>query len=190
MAADSPAMGRKPRIEVVGATYHVFARGNEQRTIFTDERDYSWFLQRLGETVVENRWRCLSYCLMPNHYHLIVELTECNLGRGMQKLNLGYVRRFNWRHERVGHLFQGPYKALALEHDSHFHETFRYVALNPVKAGLVADPSSWPWSSYRATVGEAEAPAWLDVGRVAEIFGGGLREFVEAGTWFEPGPSR
>ena len=182
MTRDPRLMGRRRRIEVVGATYHVTARGNERRTIFTDDRDYGWFVDRLGETVAKNRWRCLAYCLMPNHYHLVVELAECNLAPGMHVLNLGYVRRFNWRHQRVGRLLQGPYHAELIVRDEHYLESLRYVVLNPVRAALVAHPAEWRWSSYRASVGLTPAPDWLDVDGLRDLFDGaeGFRQFVEA----------
>ena len=157
-------------------------RGVDRRVIFTDDRDYAWFLKRLEETVLLQRWRCLTYCLMPNHYHVLIQLTDTNLASGMQRLNLGYAKRFNWRHERVGRLFQGPYGVSVVERDEHFLEMFRYVARNPVRSRLVAHPAEWRWSSHRFFAGHAPAPDWLDAETVNELFGssGRYREFVEA----------
>lgn len=107
---------------------------------------------------------------MGNHYHLLLETPEPNLSRGMRRLNGSYTQRFNWRHRRVGHLLQGRFKSLLVERESYLLELCRYVVLNPVRAGLVAAPQEWTWSSYGATAGLRTAPAWLDVAGVLGLF--------------------
>src|SRR5215831_18440496 len=100
---------------------------------------------------------------MPNHYHLLIETPQPNLARGMRHLNGVYTQRFNRRHGRAGHVFQGRYKAIVVQKDVHLLELCRYVVLNPVRAGLVEKVGEWLWSSYRATAGHRSPPAWLRV---------------------------
>ena len=175
-------MDYRHRIEVADGMYHVTARGNAQEEIFLDGQDYRTFCGVLSKTVERYRWRCHGYCLLPNHYHLLLETPEPNLGRGMLVVNGTYARRFNWRYERYGHVFQGPYGAVVLEDDEHLLEVCRYIALNPVRAGLVANPGGWPWSSYGALAGLAEIPTFLRVGLAHRLLGGaaGYRDFVAA----------
>jgi REP element-mobilizing transposase RayT len=164
-------MARPLRIEFDGALYHVTARGNARQNIFDDDTDRLRFLDLLGEACARFDWRCHVYCLMGNHYHLGVETAAPNLGRGMRQLNGVYTQAFNRRHGRVGHLFQGRYKAILVERETYLLELCRYVVLNPVRAGLASAPGRWPWSSYRATVGDALAPAWLKTDWLLAQFG-------------------
>ena len=133
------------------------------------------------------RWRIHAYVLMGNHYHLLLETPEPNLSRGMRQLNGIYTQRFNRRHERVGHLFQGRFQSILVEKEAHLLELIRYVVLNPVRAGIVPRPEQWDWSNYLATAGLAGAPRWLEVEWTLAQFGGGplagdrYRQFVEAG---------
>src|SRR5438270_259648 len=115
-------MGHKPRLEYGGAVYHVTNRGNNRAVIYRDDDDYAGFLRELSKVVLRFGWICHCYCLMPNHFHLLVETPDPNLGRGMLRLNGAYARRYNWRHERVGHVFQGPYEAKVVETDEHLLE--------------------------------------------------------------------
>ncbi len=154
-------MARQLRLQFPGAVYHLTSRGNAGQAIYLDDADRARFLDLLGREVEQQRWRCHAYCLMDNHYHLLVETPEANLSRGMGRLNMAYAQGFNRRHERAGHLFQGRYKAIVVERDSHLLELCRYLVLNPVRAGLVDSPMAWPWSSYRATASAREAPDWL-----------------------------
>jgi REP element-mobilizing transposase RayT len=149
-------------LEYPGALYHVTARGDRREDIFFREEDRADFLSVLGEVCDRFNWVVHAYCQMTNHYHLLVETVDGNLGRGMRQLNGVYTQRFNRRHGLVGHLFQGRYKAILVQKESYLLELTRYVVLNPVRAGMVADPANWPWSSYRTVVGEAPAPEWLD----------------------------
>lgn len=125
-------------------------------------------------------WRCHAYCLLTNHYHLLIETPEPTLADGMHCLNGRWARWFNKRYSRVGHVFQGPYGAECVSTDEHLLELFRYISLNPVRAGLCEAPEDWPWSSFAATVGLAEPPSFLTLSLVESLFGSaGLRGFVE-----------
>ena len=146
-------MARPLRIEYEGAVYHVTSRGNERKRIFRDDNDQELFLNTLEKVSKRYNWYCHAYCLMNNHYHLIIETPEGNLSKGMRQLNGVYTQLFNKRHKRVGHIFQGRYKAILIQKDSHLLETCRYVVLNPVRAKAVKEPGDWKWSSYRGTVG-------------------------------------
>ena len=154
-------MSRPLRLQFPGAVTHVTSRGNAGQAIYLDDTDRVRFLDLLGREIEQQRWRCHAYCLMDNHYHLLVETPEANLSRGMGRLNMTYAQAFNRRHERAGHLFQGRYGAILVEKDSHLLELCRYLVLNPVRAGLVDTPMAWPWSSYRATASTKGTPDWL-----------------------------
>jgi REP element-mobilizing transposase RayT/predicted DNA-binding protein (UPF0251 family) len=148
-------MARPLRVEFPGAIYHVTSRGNAREDIFLDDTDRRQLLDVLAKVVSRFHWACHAWCLMPNHYHLVIETPEANLALGMRQLNGVYTQRFNRRHKRVGHVFQGRYKAIVVDRDAYLLELCRYVVLNPVRAGLVDEAQEWPWSSYRATVGLA-----------------------------------
>lgn len=177
-------MARPLRIEYPGALYHVTSRGNAREAVFLEDADRYLFLHQLGEVVEGHRWQCHAYCLMTNHYHLLVETPEANLSRGMRRLNGQYSQRFNRRHERVGHLLQGRFTGILVERESHLLELARYVVLNPVRAGMVAAAEDYPWSSLRATVGLSPGPSWLTPGGLLARFGSPSRylEFVREGV--------
>ncbi len=155
-------------------------RGNERREVFRDDSDRERFLGVLGRTVSLFRFRLHAYVLMGNHYHLLVETPEPTLSRGMRQLNGVYTQAFNRAHRRVGHLFQGRFKAILVEKEAHLLELCRYVVLNPVRAGIVRTARGWPWSSYRATAGLVECPEWLETGWTLEQFGGTRVRALEA----------
>ena len=144
----SPPMARPLRIEFEGALYHVTSRGNARQAIFLDDEDRERFLERLGKVVDRFGWLCHAYCLMTNHYHLLLETPAANLSRGMQLLNGTFTQAFNRRHGRVGHVLQGRFKGILVEKESHLLELARYVVLNPVRAGVVRHPREYGWSSY------------------------------------------
>lgn len=164
-------MSRPLRLEYAGAIYHLTARGNARGVIFLDAADREMFLACLGEAVARFGWLCHAYCLMDNHYHLLIETPEANLSRGMRQLNGVYTQRFNRRHRRVGHVFQGRYKAIVVERDSHLLELCRYVVLNPLRAGAVKHIARYRWSSYPATMGLAPCPDWLSTDWLLAQFG-------------------
>jgi len=185
-------MARPLRIEYPGAVYHVTSRGNGREPIFLADTDRHLFLNVLGEVVEESRWLCHAYCLMTNHYHLLVETPDANISAGMRQLNGLYTQRFNRRHEHVGHVFQGRFKGILVERESHLLELARYVVLNPVRAEMVQAPEDYRWSSLRATLGLAPPPPWLTVGALLESFGSPARygDFVlqgigESAPWDE-----
>lgn len=149
------------REEMAGGVFHVYARGVDKCNIYRDDDDRRAYLRLLGKVVERQRWMCLSYCLMPNHIHLLLRTPEPNLGIGMRLIHGPYAQSFNTRYERVGHLFQGRYGAVTVTDDAQMWTTIGYIAANPVTAGLTADPSRWPWGSHRALVGLDDAPSWL-----------------------------
>lgn len=146
-------MTRPSRIEFCGAVYHVTSRGNEQKPVFIDDRDRTKFLDLLLKTLQNFNWICHAYCLMGNHYHLVIETIDATLSKGMQYLNGVYTQLFNSKYRRVGHLFQGRYKSILIEKDRYLLAVCRYIILNPVRAGIVSSPDRWRWSSYRSTIG-------------------------------------
>jgi putative transposase len=163
-------MSRPLRLEFPGAVYHVTARGDRQEPIFEDDQDRHAFIGLLAKEVRQQRWLLYAFCLMGNHYHLLLETPEPNLVRGMRRLNGVYTQAFNRRHGRVGHVLQGRYKAIVVDKDSYLVGLCRYVVLNPVRARMVASVGDWPWSSYLATAGKMSCPDWLAVGPVLELF--------------------
>ncbi len=146
-------MARPLRVEFSDALYHVTSRGNGRQKIFLSEQDNREFLELFGKTLKHFNWICHAFCLMENHYHLVIETPNANLSKGMHHLNATYCQAHHKKHDTVGHLFQGRFKAIVVDRESYLLELARYVVLNPVRAGLVAQPEDWPWSSYRATVG-------------------------------------
>ncbi|USE36350.1 transposase [Endozoicomonas sp. SCSIO W0465] len=154
-------MSRPLRIQYAGALYHVTSRGNERKAIYREEVDFNLFLDVLAEVCDRFNWVIHSWCLMTNHYHLVVETPDGNLSAGMRQLNGVYTTRFNRRYGRVGHLFQGRYKAILVDKSAYLLELSRYVVLNPVRARMVDHPGDWLWSSYRYTLGELHSPDWL-----------------------------
>jgi putative transposase len=174
-------MPRPPRPLIAGGIYHVFNRGVVRLPIFIDTLDRVGFLDGLGDVVERCSWRCLAYCLMGNHFHLLVETPSPDLDRGMQRLESLYARDFNHRYEREGHLFQRRYGASVLADDDLIRHIARYVVQNPVRAGLCRAPGDWPWSSHRATLGHVRLPSFLAAERLLRLFGGqsDYREFVD-----------
>lgn len=173
-------MARPLRIEFAGALYHITSRGNEKRDIFFAEEDRSAFLETLGKVCERFNWRCHSYCLMTNHYHLLVETVDGNLSQGMRQLNGVYTQYTNRTHKRVGHLFQGRFKGILVQRDAHLLEVARYIVLNPVRAGMVRRVEDWPWSSYRATVGMVQSPDYLSTEWLLSGFGPKRRAAIAA----------
>ena len=163
-------MSRPLRLEYPGALYHVTSRGNAKATIYQNDDDRELFVRLLKDEVIQQGWLCYAWCLMDNHYHFLIETPEANLSRGMQRLNGRYTQSFNRSHDRVGHVFQGRYKAILVEKESHLLELCRYVVLNPVRAGMVDDVSDWPWSSYQDTLCGGKDSKWLAANRVLELF--------------------
>ena len=181
-------MARPLRIEYEGALHHVTSRGNARQDIFLDDKDRADFLASLSHIVDRFDWICHAYCLMNNHYHLLIETPRANLSQGMQLLNSMLSQRFNRRHKRVGHVLQGRFKGILVEKESQLLELARYIVLNPVRAKAVPHPGDYTWSSYRATVGVAQPGSSLTVEWILSQFGRNLaharsvyRQFVAEG---------
>ncbi|HEU4886247.1 MAG TPA: transposase [Thermoanaerobaculia bacterium] len=175
-------MARPLRLEHENAIWHITARGNEQRDIFRDDVDRERFLLLLSQTVIRFGWRLFAWVLMSNHYHLVFQTPQPNLSRGMQWLNGRYAQWFNRRHDRRGHLFQGRFHGALVEKESYLLTVARYVVLNPIRAGMIASPADWRWSSYRQTAGIDVPEPWLAASDLLESFGGatarGCQEYV------------
>jgi putative transposase len=164
-------MGRRLRIFEPGAYYHLASRGNNGEAILRDDFDCLGFLRWFSRVVAEEQWRVVTYCLMTNHYHLLVRPGDTGFATGMQLLNCGHARRMDRKHGRTGHLFRNHYSWWPVESDEHLLETIRYIVLNPVRAGLCREPENWRWSSYRATVDLDLPPDFLALGDLLALFG-------------------
>ena len=164
-------MARPLRLEFAGALYHVTARGDGQEDIYRANGDRQMFLEVLAGVARRFNWTLHAFCLMTNHYHLLVETPDANLSKGMRELNGVYTQRFNRTYDRVGHVFQGRYKAILVQKETYLLELARYVVLNPVRARMVRAPGDWPWSSYCAMVGAVAAPDWLETRWILAAFG-------------------
>ncbi len=156
-------MARPLRIEYPGAVYHITSRGNARGEIFKTDTDRDTFFEILNDVVIRYNWLCHSYCLMDNHYHLLIETPDGNLSIGMRQLNGVYTQAYNRSHGRDGHLFKGRYKSILVEKDNYLLELCRYVVLNPVRAKMVKNPESYIWSSYLATMGKVKIPDFLTI---------------------------
>lgn len=164
-------MARPLRLEYAGALYHVTARGNARQAIFLDDEDRRRFLTVLDRVVSRFHLVLHAYCLMENHFHLMVETPNANLSKAMRQLNGVYTQAFNRRHDRVGHVLQGRFTAILVERESYLLELCRYVVLNPIRARITRKPETYSWSSYRATAGLAPAPPFLTVDWLLSQFG-------------------
>jgi putative transposase len=176
-------MARPLRIQFEGAIYHITTRAIT--TLFTDAVEREYFLHLLAKVIAKYGWICHAYCLMGNHFHLLIETPQSNLALGMRELNSSYAQFFNHRHGRRGPLCEQRYGAVLIESESHLLEVARYIVLNPVRAGLCKRAEDWPWSSYRATAGLTRTPSFLHTDWLLEQFGGKrerYREFVAEGA--------
>jgi REP element-mobilizing transposase RayT len=179
-------MARQPRTELAGGIHHVFVRGAVRQTIYLDDLDRRGYLATLSRVARWMSWSCLSYCLMGNHMHLLIQTPQPNLGVGMQRLHGAFAQAFNRRHEKDGHVFGSRYKAKLVKTDAQLWATVRYIVQNPVVAGLCATPEGWPWSSHASVLDVGASPC-LDRPRLLSYFasqGGDPRrrylEYIEA----------
>ncbi len=163
-------MARPLRLEYPGAVYHVTTRGHERSSIFRSDVDRRKFLELLSSIARGEKWRIHAYCLMTNHYHLLVETPLGSLSRGMRSLNGRYTQWFNWKHKRRGHLFEGRFRSVLVQKETHLLELCRYVVLNPVRAGLARRPGDWRWSNYQVTAAGKRGD-WLEVDWTLAQFG-------------------
>jgi len=169
-------MARPLRIEFPGALYHVTSRGDRREPIFDDDHDRETFLDILASVAKRHHLLCHAYCLMDNHYHLLIETPGGNLSSGMRQLNGVYTQRYNRIHHTVGHLLQGRFKAIVVEKDSYLLGVSRYIVLNPVRAKVVSSPGEWKWSSFRATAGLERPREFLSIDWVLSQFHHNARE--------------
>ena len=173
-------MTRPLRLEYPGALYHVTSRGDRQEAIYLDAFDRIAWLSVLGTACKRCNFLVHSFCQMDNHFHLLVETPDGNLSDGMRLLNASYTQYFNRRHRVVGHLFQGRYKAILVQKESHVLELIRYIVLNPVRANPVLTPDEWEWSSHHHVLGRKSSPGWLATDEVLKCFGADRDRAIEA----------
>ncbi len=186
-------MPRANRIDIANGLHHVTQRGLEQRNIVLNDDDRSHWWRLFTEVALRCRWRIFAVALLDNHYHIYLRTPDPNLSAGLRDLNGGYAAAFNQRHERVGPLYQGRFKSVLVENDSHSWELSRYVHLNPYRAGLTPDPFQYKWSSYHFYLDSRKKPDWLDSRTVLAEFAGSeaaarvaYKRFVEAGMHTPP----
>lgn len=163
-------MTRPLRIEFAGALYHITSRGNARSNIYKDNVDRTHFLGLLSQLCDRYDWLCHSYCLISNHYHLLVETNRPTLSKGMKGLNGQYAQMFNRRHKRVGYVFQGRHKAIIVQKENYLLEIARYIVLNPVRAKMVRTSEQWPWSRYRALAGYSADQSGLTTEWILAMF--------------------
>ena len=172
-------MARPLRVEYAGAFYHVINRGNAREKIFKSKRDRVKFLEYIEKAVERFSIKIHTYCLMSNHFHLLVETPEPNLSKAIQWLNVSYAAYFNRKRQRSGHLFQGRFKSVLVEQDEYLKHLSRYIHLNPVRAKVVEGPAEYPWSSYREFIGKDKASPWLERGLVLSQFGRKKKQAIQ-----------
>jgi putative transposase len=164
-------MARPLRIEYAGALYYVTARGNRGEAIFQNDNDRKDFLRILTRVCKHFNWLVHAYCLMDNHYHLLIETPNANLSKGMRQLNGVYTQTSNKSNNCAGHVFQGRFKAILVQRDSYLLELARHIVLNPVRLGKVRMAKNWRWSSYLDTAGLRQSPDWLTSESILAAFG-------------------
>lgn len=164
-------MARPLRLEFAGALYHITSRGDRREDIYRDDGDRKQWLDLLAQVCSRFNWVVHSYCQMTNHYHLLVETVDGNLSRGMRQLNGVYTQTFNRKYHESGHLFQGRFKAILVQKETHLLELSRYIVLNPIRANMVMNAEDWVWSNYNAMVKSETKNQWLDVDWTLSQFG-------------------
>jgi putative transposase len=169
-------MSRPVRIEFPGAHYYVTSKGVDEQDVFVDEADRNIFLGVLEAVVHRFGWLLHSFVLMDSHYHIVVEVPEANLSRGMRQLNGVYTQHFNRRHQREGSLFHGRFRSILIEPEAYLLPVCRHVVLNPVRVSATRSATSYRWSSHRATAGIVKPPAFLHTEAIRTKFGKGDAE--------------
>ena len=190
-------MTRPLRVEYPDAYYHVINRGIYKDKIYLNDRDKEKFLEYLEKAAERFSVIFHGYCLMSNHYHLLIQTPDSNLSKTMQWINVSYATYFNRKRDRHGHLFQGRFKAILIDADEYLKHLSRYIHLNPVRAKMVASPSDYQWSSYRAFIGKQKLPQFLETDWLLSTFGKNKKqarqsykdfvENVDAKTLEDPG---
>jgi putative transposase len=173
-------MSRPLRLEFAGVLYHITSRGNGRNLIYFQDDDFELFLQILANVCERYNWVVHAYCLMNNHYHLLVETPDANLSQGMRQLNGVFTQSMDRKHHRVGHLFQGRYKAILIDKDVYLLELCRYIVLNPVRANMVNSPEEWPWSSWHCMLGNVESPVWLSTDTLLVQFAKNRQDAIQS----------
>lgn len=163
-------MGRPIRYEKPGAVYHIISRGNNGSDVFKTDRDKESFLETLVRTLIKHHFLLHAYCVMTNHYHLLVETPRANLSQGMHSLNSSYARRYNLSRGLKGHVFEDRFSSFMVGDYDYFMKAARYIVLNPVKARIVDHPSLYPWSNYRFTSGLRDRPEVVCVDQTYSVF--------------------
>jgi putative transposase len=182
-------MARPLRLALAGALYHVTSRGDRREAIYFDDDDRERWLELFAQVCKRYNWVCHAWCQMSNHYHIVIETVEGNLSQGMRQLNGVYTQSNNRKYQRVGHVFQGRYKAIIVEKESYLLELARYVVLNPLRARMVQSLTDWPWSSYASMIGREAAASWLQTDWILSQFSpqrdraiAAYADFVRAGV--------
>lgn len=185
-------MSRPIRIEFPGAIYHVTSRGQAGQKIFVDDEDRHFFLEWMGKIAQRFHWKCHAYCLMQDHYHLVIETDDANLSAGMRELNGTYTQRYNRRYELQGPVMQGRFKAILLERETCLLQVCRHVVLNPLRVKEVRQLEKYRWSSYRATAGIDDAVPgvsyewlWAQFGKRQKKVFERYQEYVKQGVKLE-----
>lgn len=176
----SPEMSRPLRLHAPDAYYHVWSHAVDERWIFGSDEEKEVFLAILGAITARCELVCHFYCVMDNHFHLVLQTPKANLAPGMQRLCGAYAQYYNRAQERRGHVFDARYGSQHIQTEAQFLEAIRYLALNPVKAGICREPAQWRWSGYGALVGLAPEQSWLVLSEIREILGGPLPEQARA----------
>jgi putative transposase len=179
-------MPRPLRLQVPGGVYHVTAQANTGRLVYENDDERQRFLMLVDELVQMHKWSCRAYCLLSTHYHLVFMTPKADLAAGMQWLNGRFAQWANWRRDQETHVFGGRYGARRVTTEAHALEVHRYIALNPVRAGLVRNPLDWPWGSLPSLLGKRSAEPFLDVEGALDMFGSngpGARRRLRAFVW-------
>lgn len=175
-------MARPYRLQSEDCFYHITSRGDDRKKIFLSEGDYQKFLCYISSAKAKYKFHVYAYCLMTNHYHLLLETTQANISKIMHYLNGSYTTYYNIKRKRSGHVFQGRFKSIVVDKDSYFQELSRYIHLNPVKAKIAEQPDAYPWSSYSGYLGKKDLV--LDYDRIKQCLGmdnSQYRQFVLSG---------
>jgi REP element-mobilizing transposase RayT len=163
-------MARPIRIQYPGAFYHIMSRGSDRLNIFNDSLDYQDFLLVFFDTIKRYNWTCYAYCLMPNHYHLLIKTNEANLSLGMRQLNGVYTQNYNIRYKRIGHLFQGRFKSILVEEERYKYELIRYIALNPLRANTSQKIEDYKWNSVLEVLGLVDKTGCINTKEILSDF--------------------
>ena len=172
-------VSRPLRLEFSGALYHTTSRGDHRNSIYFEVADFELFLSILSDVCKQYNWVIHTYCLMTNHYHLLVETPDANLSKGMCQLNGVFSQSINYKYKRVEHLFQGRYKAILVDKGTYLIELCRYIILNPVRANMVDSLDEWLWSSWHSMIGHKASPVWLETDGVLALFSNNREEAIK-----------